>query len=41
MAEYIITFFLSLQDAAKVCQGFMARDPSELHFTVVALAAAQ
>ena len=36
-----ITFFSSLQDAARVCQGFMARDPSELHFTVVALAAAQ
>lgn len=33
--------FSSLQDAARVCQGFMARDPSELHFTVVALAAAQ
>ncbi|XP_077984649.1 ubiquitin carboxyl-terminal hydrolase isozyme L3-like [Glandiceps talaboti] len=29
-----------LQDAAKVCKEFMDRDPSELHFTVVALAAA-
>ncbi|XP_026461609.1 ubiquitin carboxyl-terminal hydrolase-like [Ctenocephalides felis] len=26
-----------LEDAAKVCQGFMARDPDELRFTVVAL----
>ena len=42
-AEYIPVnyIFSSLQDAARVCQGFMARDPSELHFTVVALAAAQ
>ncbi|XP_070554218.1 ubiquitin carboxyl-terminal hydrolase isozyme L3-like isoform X2 [Ptychodera flava] len=30
-----------LQDAAGVCQKFMARDPSELHFTMVALASAQ
>jgi ubiquitin carboxyl-terminal hydrolase L3 len=27
-----------LQDAAKVCRNFMARDPNELRFTVVALA---
>lgn len=30
----------SFQDAAKVCQNFMSRDPSELHFTIVALSAA-
>lgn len=30
-----------LEDAAKVCQQYMARDPDELHFTVVALAAAE
>ncbi len=30
-----------LQDAAKVCQDFMSRDPTELHFTIVALAAPQ
>lgn len=29
-----------LQDAAKVCHGFMERDPEELHFTVVALTGA-
>lgn len=28
-----------LEDAAKVCQEFMARDPSELRFTVMALTA--
>ncbi|KOB64167.1 Ubiquitin carboxyl-terminal hydrolase [Operophtera brumata] len=28
-----------LEDAAKVCQDFMARDPSELRFTVMALTA--
>ncbi|XP_065178951.1 ubiquitin carboxyl-terminal hydrolase isozyme L3-like [Sycon ciliatum] len=27
-----------LQDGALVCQKFMARDPSELHFTILALA---
>jgi ubiquitin carboxyl-terminal hydrolase L3 len=26
-----------LVDAAKVCREFMERDPSEMHFTVVAL----
>lgn len=29
-----------LEDAAKVCKGFMARDPNELRFTVMALTAA-
>ena len=29
-----------LQDAARVCQKFMSRDPENLRFTVVALAAA-
>lgn len=29
-----------LEDAAKVCQEFMARDPNEMRFTVVALTAA-
>ncbi|KAK7792357.1 hypothetical protein R5R35_009960 [Gryllus longicercus] len=29
-----------LQDAAKICKEYMARDPDELHFTVVALTAA-
>ncbi|XP_067003998.1 ubiquitin carboxyl-terminal hydrolase isozyme L3 isoform X2 [Anabrus simplex] len=29
-----------LEDAAKVCQAYMKRDPDELHFTVVALTAA-
>ncbi|PSN35359.1 Ubiquitin carboxyl-terminal hydrolase isozyme L3 [Blattella germanica] len=29
-----------LEDAAKVCQQYMKRDPDELHFTVVALTAA-
>lgn len=29
-----------LEDAAKVCQQYMERDPEELHFTVVALTAA-
>ena len=38
-SEY--NYRLSMQDAAKVCQNFMARDPTELHFTVAALAAAQ
>lgn len=28
-----------LEDAAKVCKGFMARDPNEVRFTVVALVA--
>ncbi|XP_050555038.1 ubiquitin carboxyl-terminal hydrolase isozyme L3 [Spodoptera frugiperda] len=28
-----------LEDAAKVCQAFMARDPNEVRFTVIALAA--
>ena len=37
---FVVRMLLLLQDAAKVCQGFMARDPSEFHFTVVALAAA-
>jgi len=32
------SLILSLQDAAKVVQQFMARDPTEVHFTVVALA---
>lgn len=35
--KFIVVFS---QDAAKVCQNFMSRDPSELHFTVVALSAA-
>ncbi|XP_061394817.1 ubiquitin carboxyl-terminal hydrolase [Musca vetustissima] len=30
-----------VQDAARVCKEFMARDPEELRFTVMALAAAQ
>lgn len=30
-----------LQDAAKVCKEFMARDPQELRFTVLALAASK
>lgn len=30
-----------VQDAAGVCKEFMARDPEELRFTVMALAAAQ
>ncbi|XP_067626263.1 ubiquitin carboxyl-terminal hydrolase [Eurosta solidaginis] len=30
-----------VQDAAKVCKEFMARDPDELRFTVMALTAAQ
>ncbi|XP_003386938.1 PREDICTED: ubiquitin carboxyl-terminal hydrolase isozyme L3-like [Amphimedon queenslandica] len=30
-----------LNDAANVCQKFMTRDPDEIHFTIVALAAAQ
>ena len=30
-----------MQDAANVCQKFMIRDPDEIHFTIVALAAAQ
>lgn len=29
-----------LQDAAEVCKKFMARDPQELRFTVVALSKA-
>ncbi|XP_041378790.1 LOW QUALITY PROTEIN: ubiquitin carboxyl-terminal hydrolase isozyme L3-like [Gigantopelta aegis] len=29
------------KDAANVCQKFMIRDPDEIHFTIVALAAAQ
>ena len=36
----MIVDMISFQDAAKVCQNFMSRDPSELHFTVVALSAA-
>lgn len=35
-----LTYFISKKDAAKICQNFMSRDPSELHFSVVALAAA-
>ncbi|XP_011178485.1 ubiquitin carboxyl-terminal hydrolase [Zeugodacus cucurbitae] len=30
-----------VQDAAKVCKGFMARDPEEMRFTVMALTASQ
>ncbi|XP_037820722.1 ubiquitin carboxyl-terminal hydrolase [Lucilia sericata] len=30
-----------VQDAARVCKEFMARDPEELRFTVMALAANQ
>lgn len=30
-----------VEDAAKVCKEFMARDPNELRFTVLALTAAQ
>ncbi|KAM4608471.1 ubiquitin carboxyl-terminal hydrolase isozyme L3 isoform 2-T2 [Polymixia lowei] len=29
-----------LEDAAEVCKNFMARDPQELHFTVIALSKA-
>ena len=28
-----------IKDAAKICKMFMERDPNELHFTIVALAA--
>ena len=35
-----VTFHNMIQDAAKVCQNFMSRDPTELHFTIVALSAA-
>jgi ubiquitin carboxyl-terminal hydrolase L3 len=30
-----------LHDASKVCQEFMNRDPDEIHFTIIALAAPQ
>ena len=30
-----------MQDAAKVCRDFMAVDPEEVHFTLVALTAAE
>jgi hypothetical protein len=32
--------FTSVQDAAKVCQQYIQRDPDPLYFTVVALTAA-
>ena len=37
--NFITHFFV--QDGAKVCQEFMARDRTEMHFNVVALATAQ
>lgn len=35
-----INFLFDLQDSAEVCKKFMARDPQELRFTVVALSKA-
>lgn len=38
---FVTVIIATLKDAAKVCQEFMTRDPDEIHFTIVALAAAQ
>lgn len=39
MPPYLHLIWCPLQDAAKVVQKFMERDPGELRFTMVALAA--
>nr|XP_006816605.1 PREDICTED: ubiquitin carboxyl-terminal hydrolase isozyme L3-like [Saccoglossus kowalevskii] len=41
MYQFLDYVCFEFQDAAGACKAFMARDPAELHFTVVALAKAQ
>ena len=38
---YNTVYVFIIQDGARVCQEFMARDPSEMHFTIVALCKAE
>lgn len=34
---FFYSYWVSLQDAVKVCKTFMARDPQEVRFTIIAL----